>query len=503
MKVQCFIRLATNLGLKVSTVFTLLAVLPPTCICAAGRVVTYPAPPGEQLSADYVLEVDGRPLDVYLARFNEPPREQDFAVKGPGPSPVGQWPEWPRSSPTSSYSFVQFDFSGTVNVKVHAPNRVLKRTIILPLSKRVKFSAVDANTITITLNKPCQLSVEPEGKRQPLLIFANPLEENVPKQGDPNILYFGPGIHRPEGGIIKLTSNQTLYVAGGAIIEGAIVADAAENVVIRGRGIISGNPWMWSKGPQDGMLALRRCRNVTVEGLVLRGSWGWTLVPSACENVRITNLKICNARVTNDDGIDLVNSRHVVIRECFVRTDDDCIALKGLDREWGNVDDIQIEDCVLWCDRARVTLLGHESRAEKMQNIVYRNLDVIHFGEWPVFLLEPGENMQLQNVSFENIRINGEGQDKIAIIRPIINQFMTDKTFGHIRDIMFKDVDVQGQPGKYHIIIEGGSIECRTAGISFDNVRIRGEVLTRDSLRVVFGHSGSNYVENGTVKFAK
>lgn len=459
----------------------LLAVAVPAS--AASRVVTYPAPPGEQLSMDYAVEVDGHPLDVYLARVNEPPHDKlDFG---------------------GNYSFVQFDFSGNVEVTVHPKNRNLEHLAIQPAARSIRFSVTAPDTIAFRLDAPCRLSVEPDARRRPLLIFANPLEENAPKPGDPNVLYFGPGVHRPDNGFVEVKSNQTLYVAGGAVIEGAISADSAENVVIRGRGIISGNPWPWGKGPRGRMVSLTSCRNVTVEGIILRGSWSWTLVPTGCEDVRITNVKVCGGRVNNDDGINPVNSRHVTIQDSFVRTDDDCIAMKGLNRDWGNVDDIQVLDTILWCDRARIALLGHESRADAMQNIVWRNIDVIHFGNWPIFLLEPGENMELRNVLFENVRINGEGQDKFAIIRPAINQYMREKTWGHIRNVTFRNIDLAGKPGKYQVLIEGGSEKNRTANLTFENVRILGELLTKDSMRVVFGHDQENFVERETIKFIK
>jgi 2-polyprenyl-3-methyl-5-hydroxy-6-metoxy-1,4-benzoquinol methylase len=109
--------------------------------------------------------------------------------------------------------------------------------------------------------------------------------------------------------------------------------------------------------------------------------------------------------------------------------------------------------------------------------------------------------MQLQNILFENILINGEGQDKFAIIRPIINQFMQEKTCGHIRSVTFKDVDVEGEPGKYQILIEGCAEGNRTSGLAFQNVSILGNILTEDSMRVVFGHNRENYVEMDTIKF--
>ena len=58
----------------------------------------------------------------------------------------------------------------------------------------------------------------------------------VPKAGDPNVLYFGPGVHRP--GKIELKSGETVYIAGGAVVYTAIGGRGVSGVRILGRGII-------------------------------------------------------------------------------------------------------------------------------------------------------------------------------------------------------------------------------------------------------------------------
>ena len=126
----------------------------------------------------------------------------------------------------------------------------------------------------------------------------------------------------------------------------------------------------------------------------------WAMFRSVpCSNVTVRNVKICNGRVQNDDGINPCNSQDVRITDCFIRSDDDCVALKGLDLDTpdNNVERIVVENSVLWCDRARIFLLGHESRAAFMRDITLRDLDIIHFAMTP-FLFEPGEDMHLEDV---------------------------------------------------------------------------------------------------------
>jgi hypothetical protein len=458
------------------------ALLAPCGYAQTTRVVTYPVPAGEAPAADYVVHVNGQRAEALTAAVGRP------------------WADAPYDF-GRAYAFVQFDFSGSVTVKIHSAGRDLEHAAMRGLSRDLKRTVLDRNTIAITLAGPCQLSVEPDGKKSPLLIFANELEKDPPGKNDPGVIYFGPGIHRPESGVVELKSNQTLYLAGGAILEANVHAQDAENVAIRGRGVLSGNRWEWRKGP-GWSIGLRNCRNVTIEGIVVRGAPHWTIVPSGCDHVTIANVKICNVRVQmNDDGINPCNSRRVAIRNCFVRTVDDCIALKGTNYEWGDVDGILVEDTILWCDSARVTLLGHESRAKLMQNIVYRNLEVVHFGGWPVFLLEPSDDMTLRNVRFENIRINGDhqpprtgmfssqAQQWFAVIRPAITQYSGKPVWGRIEDVTFKDIELTGAPGKYVILVEGAADhrDRRVRNISFENVTIQGERIIQDSMRLVFG----------------
>lgn len=429
----------------------------------SAEVVIYHAPKDEKLSKDYVIEVDGKPVDVYAAPVR--------TSRAGGP-----------------YSFAGFDFSGAATVKVTS-ERSLSGVIVRPQSYGLT-PLVNGNTLSLTLNRPCQLSIEPDGKNRPLLLFANPIETDRPNEDDPGVRYFGPGIHRP--GKIRLKSNETLYLAGGAIVKAAVIAEDAENIRILGRGILDGIDWEWRAGPASSMITLRRCSNVVISGITLRGSWGWTIVLAGCDHVKVSNVKICNGRVMNDDGINPVNSQHVTIEGCFIRSDDDCIAMKGMGYGKRNVEDIRVQNCVLWCDRARIFLLGHESRAEFMRNITVRDCDIIHYGFTP-FLVEPGEEMTIEDVLFEDMRVNcerpseGPQRGPFALIRlnPTINQYMKDKTPGRIRRLHFKDITVSGDGAESAQIYVGGYDEQHMVeNVTFENVTRNGEPVKEDSPRI-------------------
>ncbi len=433
---------------------------------AAPNVVVYPAPAGETLSTDYAVQVEGLKVDLHGSRVLDPP----FAGK-----------EWDYGGP---YSFANFDMSGPVTVRITSP-RSLRNVVVRPQSSGVQPTIVDDHTITLTLERPCKLSIEPDGRRGPLLLFANPPETDAPEAGDEGVVYFGPGMHKPER--IVLGSDQTLYLAGGAVVKAEVLVQGS-NVRIRGRGILDGSDWEWRKGPVGNLVAIRNSSDVEIRDITLRGSSHWTIVPKSSRHVTIRNVKLCNSRVQNDDGINPCNSQDVLITDCFIRSDDDCVALKGLDFEGtnSNVERITVENSILWCDRARIFLLGHESRAAFMRDITLRNLDIIHFTMAP-FLFEPGEDMRLENVTVKDVRMHGEGQREFIRLRPVVNQYMRKKVPGFIRNIRFKNVTIEGQSGEYLVQVMGADPEHDVRDVTFENVSINGQKLTRASERVQVG----------------
>lgn len=439
------------------------------------KVIIYPAPSDEVLSKDYTLEVNGKPVDIYLAKIADVENRPEWTLD---PKDVG-----------GPYSFTYFDFSGEITLKITSLTKPLDNLVIRPLTAGVN-PKIDGNTVTFTINGPCKLSFEPDGRMEPLLIFANALEVNPPKKDDPNVIYFGPGIHKPVK--IKLGSNQTLYIAGGAIVKAGVEV-TGNNIKIMGRGILCGNDWEWRKGPGN-MIGMRNANNVTVDDIIVRGAWTWAIPIYNCNNVTITNVKLVCSKNPNDDGINPCNSQNVHIRDCFIRTDDDCIAMKGikLGSDNDNVEYITVENCILWSDRARVFLLGHESRAQYMRHIVLRDLDIIHFNMSP-FLLEPGEEMSIEDVLVENIKAyadypkqSGEQTFELIRLKPTVNQYMKNQVPGKISNITFKNIELTGEEkeGRYNVLIEGVDKDHMVTDVLFENITWFGKVLNKNSAQV-------------------
>jgi len=445
----------------------------------AGKVILYPAPTGADLSQDYVVKANGQALDVYRA---------DTYVQTGAPNLGGP------------YSFAYFDFAGSVEVEVECKVNWLGDVRIRPVSKGITPSLWHGGTIKFTLDQtPCHLSIEPEAKHAPLLLFANPVEESRPEQGDPCVQFFGPGVH--DAGTVEVGSNETLYIAGGAVVEGGILARGS-NIRILGRGIVDGIKYERLRGPHQNILELEHCDHVAVEGIIIKDGWGWNVNVKHCQNVSVGNLKVVASRCMNNDGIDICNSQHVTIEDSFIRSEDDCIAIKGMGRDAPHppVDDILVTRTSLWGDRAHVWRIGCECRAEVMRNLTFRDVDVLHYvtNYWngddltTCISLQPAEDMLMEKLLFEDIRINHEMQPWVIEIKPKITRWARKQTYGLVRNVTFRNITLNGPfDGQYgKIQVHGPDAEHTVRNIAFENVIRHGQRTTRESPDVeVSGHT--------------
>jgi formylglycine-generating enzyme required for sulfatase activity len=164
---------------------------------------------------------------------------------------------------------------------------------------------------------------------------------------------------------------------------------------------------------------------------------------------------------------------------------------------------ITVRSCVLWCGQMRIFLLGHESAADAMEDITVTDCDIIHYAVNPPFLLEPGENMVLRNVTFQDIRVDGDGQRDFITLHPTVNQYMRVKEPGSIRNVLFKDITLS-MPGKglAYVIVEGADDKHTVQDVTFQNVVRCGKLLAPGQPGVAVGPytSGIRFLGPGGAK---
>ncbi|MDD4821674.1 MAG: hypothetical protein PHI48_03850 [Bacteroidales bacterium] len=64
--------------------------------------------------------------------------------------------------------------------RLNRSKKSLQHTILRPEKSKVKRYVAGENEISFTIDKPIKLSIEPDGKNAPLLLFANPKDDFIP-----------------------------------------------------------------------------------------------------------------------------------------------------------------------------------------------------------------------------------------------------------------------------------------------------------------------------------
>jgi polygalacturonase len=328
-------------------------------------------------------------------------------------------------------------------------------------------------TITIRIKNPANLTLEVNGDTcHSLHLFVNPFETNVPKDGDANVIYFGPGVHDVPAPGIEVGPGKTLYLAGGAVLRAAVggkpvVQLLGDHASLRGRGIIDGTP---APTHSRTLVEVKGSDN-TIEGVILHDSAGWSLPARNCDRLTIRDIKILSHRA-NADGIDLCNCRDALVDGCFLRTLDDCIVVKA-DKGQGPVSHVLVQHCVLWNQVAHALSIGAELR-EPIDDVHFTDCDVIHDTgrEWTLRIYNC-DSATVTHTRFDHIRI----EESRRLISCWIGKAVWSKEAdrGHINDVTFSDITATGNPAT--IDMHGFDADHIVNGVSFDHVIVNGQPL--------------------------
>lgn len=478
--------------------------------------------PNEEVSEDlFDVSVNEKKIQVLPARVSALP----FNIWWPGHQrPLGQ---------TEIAGFISFEADGEVLLSVKPICHCLSAdsdVCIRPLSKKVK-SVIYDGRIDFSLPGPGSYTLEIDGFHQALHIFVNPLKEfNVDDNN--TVIEYGPGIHHI--GHTEISSHTTVIIGSGAVVYGSITAIGADDVQILGYGIIDGSeekredkdcllPYypdsgrksvlksMISENPDSfreyikaqndlyGCIKLYSCTNARVEGVIMRDSSTFALLPAGCTNLVIERVKTIGMWRYNSDGIDLFNCMNVSVRNCFLRNFDDCMVIKGYEGWDGdNNENILVEGCVIWCDWGRALEYGAETNADEYRNIIMRDCDLIH-GSCVMMDIQTHNRAEIHHCIFENIRaeyskyqlpeelqyeettayegkVNSRHPLLIAI--PICDDdlFCVQNSHGPVHNIQFRDIQIYLDEGVDlpKCFFKGIDEEAYVSDILIDNVTVNG-----------------------------
>jgi len=364
---------------------------------------------------------------------------------------------------TAESEFVTFDSLGAIDVEVTMEGDA-NTPVVRPLNRNIAVRREGATLRFTMTDNARQICLEVNGDpRHPLVLFSNPPETDAPKAGDPNVTWFGPGYHK--AGPIKCSGGgKTVYLAPGAVVEGALAISDGDGVAVRGRGILY-RPYPKDGEDNSSPLNTYSSKNVRVEGIVLvNRADNWTLRPVASRDVTFENFHLLSEI---RDGLDIINSQSVTVRDSFFMTHDDAICLKGLSEgKRQPVEDVLVERCVIAnMGGGNCLEIGYESVTPVYQRVTFQNLDLIHSlpnGEapdpyWPeaAISIHPTQMQEygspeymgtmppVRNVTYRDVRIESCSDDFYFDIRPNRNSPGTG-----IENILLENVSVVDSPSR-------------------------------------------------------
>ena len=377
-------------------------------------VIAYSAPPGLVTSPDFKVTVNNHP--IWVERVGSKLKAFTYSLYS--------------GREMEDLNVANFSCSGVMTVKVTASEEI-KSVLIRPKSRNI-VPKIKGREITFTIPGPQKLYLEINGLPH-LAIFANPLEKDAPKQGDPDVVYFGPGTHKP--GEISLKSKQTIYIAGGAIVYANITGSDVQNVKITGRGLLQGK------------IQISKASNLNVSGIFVRNTLGWTNTLTNCHHSSYHNVKVFSYEaIYSVDGINPVSCTDFTIDDCFIRSRDDCVSIKSISREL-RVDAIRVTNCVMvgWACADGVTL-GYELNGGPVENVLVKNCDILYArgggatdGHSGFSIVCDGPAI-VQNIRFEDIRVEEQVEFKNLELITTQGTYYGTGPAGHIKGVYLKNI---------------------------------------------------------------
>ncbi len=391
-------------------------------------------------------------------------------------------------------SMVNFTMDKPVELAVTKNNGQVNSVDIRPLSKQVR-SEIKGKTAYFTISKPQYLSIEFNGDRlHNLHIFADKTYSQ-PKTGQQKLMVFEAGLHKPEGkGYFDFPSNTLVYLHGGAVLQGKVLINRAENVQIIGPGIIN--------NPERGF-EITNSKNVTIDGPIVRNPDHYTVFCGQSSQINISSLKSFSAKPWTD-GIDMMSCSDVTIDDVFLRTSDDAIAIYG--HRWdyyGDSKNISVTNSTLWVDVAHpinIGLHGNPNSPETVENVHFKNIDILGHDEddrnyQGVMAISNSDDILVQNIRFEDFRIEDVQEGMLFNFRTLFNDKYSHKPGRGIRNVTVRNIEFIGDKiGLNPSVIEGYSTTQNVQDIVIENVTVAGKKLSVKDIQL------GQFVEHLTVR---
>ncbi len=391
---------------------------------------------------------------------------------------------------TASFSTLSFDEPVDVRVTLLDPGKQIDQVQIRPLRLAIPAQvSPDRRSVTFTLDHPRKVSVEINGRLDPLFIFAD--TPDVPDLKA--TYYFGPGVHRlPGDGTLVLKSNERVYIAAGAIVEGRfLLQTGSSHITIHGRGLLSGGPWpdlkvddAWQV--KHAAIFTNGSDHFLLDGITFVQSTTWQVAmedwsphgDATHDNVyRDFNTVSWNGCT---DGIWITGNDNRV-ENVFIFNNDDAFVTKG-----GH--GTRVSDAVVWGGPwGRFMLIFNiQANTPPVENLTVENVDIIGKEAAPAMILfqnwaqadkrpvKTTRNVTFRNIVFEERRRPGNTNNTAANPAHLID-LDTDAVPGAVSGLTFENISLdQVLPNEGTLL---GTQASPISDVKFIDIKAGGKTL--------------------------
>lgn len=408
-------------------------------------------------------------------------------------APDGEWanldiwrPQLEEINPTTgsgkvyATSMVYFDFQGSAEIEVTYLKGGTTKARVRPDALGIKPELL-GDTLRFTLDEPRDVVVQVNDEVFDCLhVITNHIDPNPPAADDPDVIYFGPGVHTVTGNVLTVPSGKTVHLAGGAVLTAQVFFKNVEKAALTGHGMLYGGP---------GGVLCEGSKNIRVEDVIIMNPNGYAGTFGESENVHVKKARSFSSK-GNGDGFDVFSSTGVVFDSCFMRNSDDCFAIYA--HRWnyyGDTRDITIQNCILWADVAHpinVGTHGNSDAPEVLENLVFRNLDILdhrepQMGYQGCIALNPGDSNLIRNVRIEDVRIEDFRWGQVIHMRVMYNKKYNTSVGRGIEDVYVKNLTYTGTHANPSLFL-GYDADHAIKNVTFENLVVNGTVVA-DSMK--------------------
>lgn len=368
---------------------------------------------GEQPEKSYAT------LMQYPTYPDELPRDYDYEVSVTNGKDTITLPVYNASRQINAYfnvedtdsyrRFCEFGFADgevTVSVKV---KKEMTSYAILPSSKGIDSTYKDG-VITFKLSQPEDILVRLNDDQNTILsIFAQPIDEETPKETDPNTIYFKAGLNNISSsspvqfsldskGVFTIPSGYTVYLEPGALVTARLtIQRGATDVKITGTGAFI-DPRLDRNGSSDAsyMLYGYDVKNISVETVKFLDAHCFNLCFCRVDGLYVDNIKVLSGEISTDGfsfwGSPENSNKNVLIENCFMYNNDNVVVV-------ASSEGLLVRNCTFGTKCAIFTANS------EIKDFNLENIDVFRVGEVFKSINSSSVTDHTWNITGKNIRV--------------------------------------------------------------------------------------------------